>query len=177
MSTARLMATLLALTMLAACSESPASPTPPPASTGGSSGTGTRIVRETLTGTLSAVNSPECSAAFRQSVDASYFQGGTGRCAEFRRRSSTAGIISARLTWQEVRLDLDLVLNDGVGTNFRQSIAANRCCETVEFFVNAGTDFVFVAYLRGVDPQFVANGGTYTGPVSTPFTLQVERPE
>lgn len=153
------------------------SPTTPTGTGSGNAGGGTRFVRETLTGTIAATASPECSAAFRASVDASYYQGGTGRCMEFRRRSSTAGIITARLTWQESRLDLDLVLNDGVGMNFRQSIAANRCCEAVEFFVNAGTDFVFVVYLRGVDPQFVANGGVYTGPVSTPFALEVERPE
>jgi cobalamin biosynthesis Mg chelatase CobN len=96
---------------------------------------------------------------------------------EFPRRSVTAGIITARLTWQQIRLDLDLVLNNGAGMNFRQSIAANRCCETVEFFVNGGTDYAFVVYLRGVDPQFLANGGIYTGEVATPFTLEVERPE
>ena len=86
-------------------------------------------------------------------------------------------MITARLTWQDLRLDLDLVLNDGVRTNFRQSIAANRCCETVEFAVNAGTPYIFVVYLRGVDPQFLANGGTFTGEVSTAFTLAVERPK
>lgn len=138
---------------------------------------GTHIIRETLTGTINAITSPACSTAFRQSVDASYFAGGTGRCQEFRHRSMTAGTIAARLTWQDPRLDLDLVLNDGVGQNFRQSIAANRCCETIDFAVNAGTDYVFVIYLRGVDPQFVANGGTFTGDVATSFTLEVERPQ
>lgn len=169
-------AILLAVSLAPGCSGSPTAPAPA-AGGAGSVGTGTRLVRETLTGAIGATASPPCSAAFQQSVDASYFDGGTGRCLEFRRRSSTAGIITARLTWQDVRLDLDLVLNDGVGSNFRQSIAANRCCETIEFFVNAGTDVVFVVYLRGVDPQFVANGGAYTGSVSTPFTLEIERPE
>jgi hypothetical protein len=143
----------------------------------GSPQTGTHITRETLTGNISATASPVCSPSFMASVDASYFLGGTGRCMEFPRRSATAGIITARLTWQQTRLDLDLVLNNGAGTNFRQSIAANRCCETVEFFVNGGTDYSFVIYLRGVDAQFLANGGVYTGAVTTPFTLEVERPE
>jgi hypothetical protein len=145
-------------------------PVPPPQS-------GTRLVRETLTGSISATTSSACSQTFRASVDASYFLGGTGRCVEFARRSTTAGVIIARLTWQDVRLDLDLVLNNGAGTNFRQSIAANRCCESFEFFVNAGTDYTFITYLRGVDAQFVANGGVYTGAVTTPFTLEIERPE
>jgi hypothetical protein len=118
-----------------------------------------------------------CSGAFKASVDASYFLGGTGKCMEFSRRSGTAGIVSGRLTWQDKRIDLDLVLNDGVGSNYRQSIAANRCCETVEFFVNGGTDYVFVVYLRGVDPQFLANGGVFAGEVVTPFTLEIERPQ
>ena len=115
---------------------------------------GTRIVRETLTGAISAVASPLCSAAFTMSVEPSYFLGGTQHCAEFPRHSQTAGTITARLTWEDRRIDLDLVLNDGRGTNFRQSIAANRCCEMLEFFVNGGTDYLFVVYLRGVDPQF-----------------------
>ena len=149
---------------LGACGGSPEAPT------------GTHVLRETLTGTISTTSST-CSNAFRSSVDASYFAGGTQRCAEFGRRSGTAGIITARLTWDDPRIDLDLVLNDGVGMNFRQSIAANRCCETIEFFVNGGTDYAFVVYLRGVDPQFLANGGVFTGQVATAFTLEVERPQ
>jgi hypothetical protein len=150
---------------LSGCDESPDAPT------------GTHNVREALTGTISLAASPACSNAFRASVDPSYYLGGTQRCAEFRRRSATPGIITARLIWQDPRLDLDLVLNDGAGTNYRQSIAANRCCETIEFFVNGGTDYVLVVYLRGVDAQFIANGGTFSGDVATPFTLDVERPE
>jgi hypothetical protein len=156
-----------------AAADNPASPTPSP----GNPQTGTRIVREMLTGAINATTTPGCSPSFKASVDPSYFLGGTQRCMEFPRRSVTAGIITARLTWQQTRLDLDLVLNNGAGMNFRQSIAANRCCETVEFFVNGGTDYAFVVYLRGVDPQFLANGGIYTGDVATPFTLDVERPE
>lgn len=148
--------------------EAPATPAAP---------SGTHIVREAPTGTINARTSPTCSDAFRASVDASYYLGGTQRCAEFRRRSDTAGIITARLTWEDRRIDLDLVLNDGRGTNFRQSIAANRSGETVEFFVNGGTDYVFVVYLRGVDAQFLANGGVFSGEVATPFTLEVERPQ
>lgn len=59
---------------------------------------------------------------------------GIGRCAEVARRSATAGITIASLTWADRRIDLDLVLNNGAGTNFRQSIAANRSGERVEFF-------------------------------------------
>jgi hypothetical protein len=150
---------------LGACRESPAEPS------------GTHIVREALAGNISAIMSPACSNAFRTAVDPSYYVGGTQRCAEFARRSGTSGIITARLTWKDPRIDLDLVLNDGLGTNFRQSIAANRCCETIEFFVNDRTDYTFIVYLRGVDPQFVANGGVFSGEVGTPFALEVERPE
>ena len=138
---------------------------------------GTHPVRETLTGTLNSQSSAVCSNTFQQSVDPSYYAGGTQRCAEFPRMSSTGGGVSARLTWQDPRLDLDLVLNDGAGRNFRQSIAANRCCETIDFVINAGTRYAFVVYLRGVDPQFLANGGVFTGAISTAFTLEVERPE
>jgi hypothetical protein len=106
-----------------------------------------------------------------------YFLNGTQRCADFSRHSETAGIITARLTWRDPRIDLDLVLNDGTGLNFRQSIAANRCCETVEFFVNGGTDYRFIVYLRGVDPIFLTNGGVFSGQVATDFTLEIERPE
>jgi hypothetical protein len=167
-----LMATLLVALSACGSMETPTLPDPvPPAPQ-----PATRIVRETLTGDINAT-SPTCSQSFRSSVDASYFSGGTQRCVEFARRSSTAGIITARLTWQNARIDLDLVLNNGAGMNFRQSIAANRCCETIEFFVNGGTDYAFVIYLRGVDAQFLANGGDFSGPVMTPFTLEVERPE
>jgi hypothetical protein len=150
---------------LGACGESPNAPS------------GTDIVREALSGNISAIASPTCSNAFRTAVDPSYYVGGSQRCAEFRRRSGSSGTINARLTWQDPRIDLDLVLNDGSGTNFRQSIAANRCCETIEFFVNDRTEYVFIVYLRGVDPQFMANGGVFSGEVATPFTLEVERPE
>ena len=156
----------IAASILASACGSATAPAPP-----------TQIVQETLTGTINAGLSSTCSSAFRLSVDASYYAGGSQRCAEYARTSRSAGKITARLTWQDPRIDLDLVLNDGVRTNFSQSIAANRCCETIEFFVNAGTGYAFVVYLRGVDPQFLANGGTFTGEVSTPFTLAVERPE
>jgi len=161
--------------LFAACEkDSPTAPDPTP---GGQNQSGTRLVRETISGSISATASSTCSETFRLSVDASYFLGGTGRCAEVARRSTTAGIIIASLNWEDRRIDLDLVLNNGAGTNFRQSIAANRSGERVEFFVNGGTDYVFVGYLRGVDGQFLANGGLFTGPVSTSYTLQIERPE
>ena len=137
----------------------------------------TQVVRETLTGTISAASSPACSRAFQLSVDASYYQGGLQRCVEFPYTSTTAGLISGRLTWQDRRIDLDLVLNDSLGTNYRQSIAANRAGEAVDFFVNAGTRYIFIIYLRGVDPVFLANGGQFTGEVSTTFTLAIERPK
>lgn len=145
------------------------SPDPAPA--------GTVIVRETLADGIGATTSPTCSAAFVASVHPTYYLGGTQRCVEYRRRSLRPGMVIGDLRWQDSRIDLDLVLNDGVGSNFRQSIAANRCCEKVEFFVNAGTDYIFVVYLRGVDPQFLANGGIFSGPVSTAFTLAVEHPD
>jgi hypothetical protein len=137
---------------------------------------GTRLVRETVNGIINT-DSPVCSQIFRMSVDASYFSGGTGRCVEVPRRSATAGTIVASLSWSDPRIDLDLVLNNGAGTNFRQSIAANRGGERVEFFVNAGTDYVFIAYLRGIDGQFLVNGGIFTGPPTTMYTLNIERPE
>src|SRR5437867_6303388 len=137
----------------------------------------TQVVRETLTGTISAATSPTCSRAFQLSVDASYYQGGLQRCVEFPYTSTTAGLISGRLTWQDRRIDLDLVLNDSLGTNYRQSIAANRAGEAVDFFVNAGTRYIFIIYLRAVDPVFLANGGQFTGEVSTTFTLAIERPK
>jgi hypothetical protein len=136
----------------------------------------TQVVRETSTGTISADTSPTCSRTFQLSVDASYYQGGLQRCVEFPYMSTMAGLVSGRLTWQNSRIDLDLVLNDSLGTNYRQSIAANRSGEAVDFFVNAGTRYIFIIYLRGVDPVFLANGGQFTGAVSTMFTLAVERP-
>jgi hypothetical protein len=139
--------------------------------------TGTVLVRETLSGSISAAASPACAGTFQRSVDASYYAGGTQKCQEFPRASDTGGMVTARLTWLDPRLDLDLVLNDTAGTNYRQSIAANRCCETVEFVINPGTRYSFVVYLRGVDPQFLANGGTFSGDISTAFTLVVERPK
>ena len=33
------------------------------------------------------------------------------------------------------------------------------------------------AYLRGLDGQFVVNGGAYAGPRDTMYTLDIERPE
>jgi hypothetical protein len=138
---------------------------------------GTELVRETLTGSIGASSSPACPNAFQRSVDASYYAGGTQKCVEFARSSTTGGGILARLTWEDVRLDLDLVLNDTVATNYRQSIAANRCCETIEFAINPGTRYSFVVYLRGVDAQFLANGGRFSGEVTTRFTLVVERPK
>jgi|SRR5688500_9025956 len=163
---------------IAACDESTPTPTspegaqppvnPPPQ--------GTRLVREAVSGIIS-IDSNACSQTFRNSVDASYFTGGTGKCVEVARRSATAGVIIASLSWTDRRIDLDLVLNNGAGSNFRQSIAANRSGERVEFFVNAGTDYIFVAYLRGVDGQFLVNGGIFTGPPTTMYTLNIERPE
>ena len=172
-------ATMLAAAVvmaLATCSgstptspEGPQPPADPPPQ-------GTRLVREAVSGIIST-DSPACSQTFRTSVDASYFNGGTGRCVEVARRSTTAGVIIASLSWTDRRIDLDLVLNNGAGSNFRQSIAANRSGERVEFFVNAGTDYIFVAYLRGVDGQFLVNGGIYTGAPTTEYTLNIERPE
>jgi hypothetical protein len=162
---------------LAACDEStPTAPdtTRPPDSSPQQQGT--RLVREAVTGVINTA-SPACSQTFTASVDASYFAGGTGRCVEVARRSTTAGVIVASLAWGDPRIDLDLVLNNGAGTNFRQSIAANRAGERVEFFVNAGTDYIFIAYLRGVDGQFLVNGGIYNGPPTTMYTLNIERPE
>ena len=155
---------------LASCGSSDSRPTEP-------TPTGTELVRETLTGSISASGSPGCSSAFQRSVDGSYYAGGTQKCVEFARASTTGGGIIARLTWTDVRLDLDLVLNDTVATNYRQSIAANRCCETINFVINAGTKYSFVIYLRGVDPQFLANGGRFSGDILTPFTLVIERPK
>lgn len=133
------------------------------------------IVRETLTGSISATGSPACSSAFQQSVDASYFNGGTGRCVEFTYTTALGGPVNARLTWADVRLDLDMVLNDTVADNYQQSMAANRCCETVQTTLRAGAKYAFVIYLRGVDAQFLANGGKFGGEMTTAFSLAVER--
>jgi hypothetical protein len=156
----------IASSILAASCGSATAPEPP-----------TQMIQETLTGAINASLSPTCSSAFQLSVAASYYAGGTQRCAEYARSSHTGGKITARLTWQDRRIDLDLVLNDTVRTNFSQSIAANRGGETIDFTLKAGTTYMFVVYLRGVDPQFVANGGTFTGDVSTAFTLAIERPQ
>ena len=171
----RVLIAALILSLGACETKSPTTPDPP--SNQQPPQTGTRLVRETVTGSISATASPACSQTFIASIDASYFAGGTGRCAEVARRSATAGVIIASLTWADPRIDLDLVLNNGAGSNFRQSIAANRGGERVEFFVNGGTDYIFVAYLRGVDGQFLVNGGIFSGPVTTAYTLQIERPE
>jgi hypothetical protein len=133
------------------------------------------IVRETVGGTISAAVSPACSQAFQRSVDPAYYSAGTQRCVEFVYTATLGGPVGARLTWSDVRLDLDLVLNDTVAGNYQQSIAANRCCETVQTVLRPGAKYAFIVYLRGVDPQFVANGGRFSGEVSTPFTLAVER--
>ena len=117
--------------LLASCGSSDSKTTEP-------TPTGTELVRETLTGSISASSSPACSGSFQRSVDPSYYAG---------------------------------------GTNYRQSIAANRCCETIDFVINPGTKYAFVIYLRGVDPQFLANGGRFSGDISTSFTLVVERPK
>ena len=166
-------AVLWAAASLAACSNTPAAPSPAPAP----APSGTRLVHETLNSSVS-LSSPACSDSFRRSVDESYFGRGTQKCAEFARYSSTAGEIVATLRWPVgSHIDLDLVLNDGLGSNFRQSIAANRASESVRFVVNGGTSYVFVVYLRGIDPVFLANGGKFTGEVATEFMLEVERPE
>jgi hypothetical protein len=132
------------------------------------------LVRETVAGTISATTSTSCSATFVASVHPTYYSGGTQRCMEYQRRWERPGLITGDLRWQDSRIDLDLVLNDGAGTNYLQSIGANKCCESVRFSVSAQTDYTLIIYLRGVDPQFVANGGIFIGPVSTAFTLTVD---
>jgi hypothetical protein len=138
---------------------------------------GTHLVRETLTGTISAATSPMCSEAFKRSVHPNYFLAGSQRCIEYRKQSLTPGMIVAELHWTDSRIDLDLALNDGVGANYRQSLGSNKCCERLEFFVNGCTEYVLVVPILGVDPFFLANGGTFTGEVSTAYTLTLERPE
>jgi hypothetical protein len=133
------------------------------------------IIRETVGATISATSSPVCSQAFQRSVDASYYAGGTQRCVEFVYTTTLGGPVGARLTWTDVRIDLDLVLNDTVAGNYQQSIAANRCCETIQTTLRAGTKYAFIVYLRGVDAQFLANGGKFSGEIATPFSLVIER--
>jgi len=160
---------VLAVVLCACGSSSPSEPDSTPLASD--------ILRETVTGTISAASSGACSQAFQRSVDASYYTGGMQRCTEFTYTTALGGSVSARLTWSDPRIDLDLVLNDTVAANYQQSIAANRCCETVQTVLRAGAKYAFVVYLRGVDGQFLANGGTFTGSVGTPFTLAVERPK
>jgi hypothetical protein len=154
---------------VASCSNSTTAPCP--------GAGGTYILRQTVTETINAVTSRVCSRAFQLSVDPAYYAGGSQRCIAVSGRSETGGMVIGDLRWQDSRIDLDLVLNDGVQRNFRQSIAANRCCEHIEFVVNGCTDYVFIVYLRGVDAQFLANGGSFTEEIATPFTLTVERPQ
>jgi hypothetical protein len=151
---------------IASCGSSPADPDGTPLASD--------IIRETVGATISAT-SPTCSQAFQRSVDASYYAGGTQRCVEFVYTTTVGGPVSARLTWTDPRIDLDLVLNDTVAGNYQQSIAANRCCETIQTTLRAGAKYAFIVYLRGVDAQFLANGGTFSGDVATPFSLAVER--
>lgn len=139
--------------------------------------TGTRLVRETLTSTISATASPACSTTFQNSVHPTYFGSGTRRCMQFDRASRTGGEIVARLTWADRRIDLDLVLNNLDGVNYRQSIAANRGGESVQFTINPNTRYAFIIYLRGVDETYLSLGGPFTGEVTTAFTLDIERPE
>jgi hypothetical protein len=134
------------------------------------------IVQDTFSGTISALTSTTCSTAFVRSVHPSYYQQGTDRCLEFHRTSKTAGIVTAVLSWPDWHVDLDLVLNDGVGSNFAQGIGGNKGGERVEAFVNAGTTYVFVVHLQGVDTFFLAGGGKFSGELATPFTISVERP-
>jgi hypothetical protein len=164
---ARVAVWTLALAASSCGSSSPADP--------GSTPLASDVVRESVPGTISATGAVACSMAFQRSVDASYYAGGTQRCVEFTYTTTLGGPVSARLTWDDPRLDLDLVLNDTVSGNYQQSIAANRCCETVQTVLRSGAKYAFVVYLRGVDAQFLANGGTFSGTVSTPFTLAVER--
>ena len=134
------------------------------------------IVQDSVAGTISALTSTTCSTAFVRSVHPSYYQQGTDRCLEFPRVSKTAGIVKAVLSWPDRHVDLDLVINDGVGTNFAQGIGGNKGGERVEAFVNAGTAYVFIVHLQGVDTFFLAGGGRFSGEVATPFTISVERP-
>jgi hypothetical protein len=165
-----LMMTLGLALIVCACAESsktvtsPTDPYEPP------------IAQDSFAGTISALTSTTCSSAFVRSVHPSYYQQGTDRCVEFRRTSKTAGIVKAVLSWPDWHVDLDLVLNDGVGTNFAQGIGGNKGGERIEAFVNAGTTYVFVVHLQGIDAFFLAGGGRFSGEVATPFTITVERP-
>lgn len=80
------------------------------------------------------------------------------------------------MRWPDSRVDIDLVLNDGVATNFAQAIGGNICCHSLEAFVNAGTTYVFIVHLQGIDTFFLARGGVFAGELATPFTISVERP-
>jgi hypothetical protein len=129
-----------------------------------------------MSGRISALTSPACPIAFTRSVHPNYYTQGTGRCVVFQRTSVTAGIVKANMQWPDHRVDIDLVLNDGVGTNFAQAIGGNICCHRLEAFVNAGTTYSFIVHLQGVDTFFTAGGGIFTGEVATTFTIDVERP-
>jgi hypothetical protein len=156
--------------MACACDDAPGTPASP------TDAYEPPIVQETFAGTISALTSTTCSSAFVRSVHPRYYQEGTDRCLEFRLASRTAGVVKAALSWADRRLDLDVVLNDGVATNFAQGIGGNKGIERVESFVNAGTTYVLIVRLQGVDAFFLANGGTFSGEVATPFTISVERP-
>ena len=134
------------------------------------------ILQDSMSGRISAVGSAPCPNAFARSVHPNYYTQGTGRCVVFQRTSVTAGIVKAALTWPDHRVDIDLVLNDGVGTNFAQAIGGNICCHRLEAFVNAGTTYSFIVHLQGIDTFFTAGGGVYSGEVATTFTIDVERP-
>src|SRR5688572_24497286 len=103
-------ATMVAATVvitLAACDERAQTPTSPQVSQPPADPPpqGTRLVREAVSGIIST-DSSSCSQTFKASVDASYFDGGTGRCVEVARRSTTAGVIVASLSWADRRIDL-----------------------------------------------------------------------
>jgi hypothetical protein len=125
---------------------------------------------------ISALSSPPCPSSFVRSVHPNYYNDGSGRCVVFQRTSVTAGIVKASLQWPDHRVDIDLVLNDGVATNFAQSIGGNICCHRLEAFVNAGTTYSFIVHLQGIDTFFRAGGGIFAGEVATTFTIEVERP-
>jgi hypothetical protein len=166
----RLLMTAALAVIVGACDDAASTPTSP------DDAYQSPLVHETFSGTLTALTSTACSPAFVRSVHPSYYQQGTGRCVEFRATSTTAGIVKAVLSWPERHLDLDLVLNDGVGSNFAQGIGGNKGSERIESFVNAGTTYAFIVHLQGVDALFLANGGRFPGEVTTPFTIEIERP-
>src|SRR5262245_43385642 len=150
--------------ILSSCSTSPTDPYEPP------------ILQETFSDSINAMTSAPCPTSFVRSVHPDYYRQGTGRCVEFRQTSATAGTVRATLTWPDRRLDLDLVLNDGVGTNFALGIGGNKGSERIEAFVNANTTYVFIVHLQGIDTFFLAGGGVFSGDVATPFSIAVERP-